>query len=528
MPHYLQIVCLFVLCIPHLSFAQNDSHPLLEKRIDIELTNQKIEKVLDEISSKSGLYFSYDPTVFNAQQLVSVNHQNQKIGIILEELFYRDYSFQVLKNQVIITKFEPEKEKQKTKQTKNFEKFSGYIHNVKSQEPIPYASISILGKPIGTISNMDGEFEVKIPNEFLQDTLLVSCLGFQQFHVPLVTAEPTNLKIALNPVDIHLKEIKVTAINPLEILDKMIDRIPDNYPETNHLMTAFYREVLLQDEVYTNVSEAVMNILKPSYKIVTREDRVKFLKGRKSNDVTPFKWVDFKMQGGPYYITKLDVIKTMDTFISPEFRHFYTYEAQQVITYLDRPTYVIHFTIDEKVDFVSYEGKLFIDQENCSLVRAEFSLTKQGKRIARRSLIKKKPRSFHVRPLDLNYQVTYKETDGKWHLNSAQTSVKFRVRSKHDKINSVFHSVADLLITDHTKTEQRRFDREETYSPSDVFTELIIDYDPDFWGQYNIIKPDENLQKAVKRLNNSAAIKSNAKKGKYYSKNKDNSSDSVH
>jgi hypothetical protein len=218
----------------------------------------------------------------------------------------------------------------------------------------------------------------------------------------------------------------------------------------------------------------------------------------------------------------------MDTFIDPDYRKFYKYEAQQVITYLDRPTYIINFTINEKVDFVSYEGKLFIDQESFALVHAEFSLTKQGKKLARRTLIKKKPRSFRVRPLDMNYQVTYKETDGKLHLSSAQTSVNFRVRSKYDKINSIFHSVSDLLITDHKKTELRRFDREETYAPKDIFSELIIDYDPDFWGQYNVIKPDENLQKAVERLQKANPVKSNNKEGKYYSKNKNHNSKQQH
>ena len=46
------------------------------------------------------------------------------------------------------------------------------------QNPIQYANIGILNKPIGTVSNKKGEFNLILDNSYLSDTLKISCLGY--------------------------------------------------------------------------------------------------------------------------------------------------------------------------------------------------------------------------------------------------------------------------------------------------------------------------------------------------------------
>ncbi len=516
-----QIACLIVLCISFQSVAQNERHLVLDKKISLKANEQTLKKVLDKISSQTGLYFSYDPTVFNAQKIVTVNYQDQKTKEIIKDILREEYTFKVLQNQVIITKPVGKIESRSSGNViREHLKISGSVKDLFKNNPIPYASISILGKAIGTITNVDGDFDLKIKSSHKTDTLVISCLGYTQRFIELDTLQSVKVNLRLRPIDIRIREIEIVAVDPLEVIDEMLKNIRRNYPFESYLMTAFYREVLLQDEKYINVSEAVLNILKTSYESVLREDRIRFLKGRKSRKVSPFQWVDFKMQGGPYYITKLDVIKTMDTFLDPEYRNLYDYQTEQGIEYLGRPAYVIRFYPVEKMDFLSYEGTLFIDKSTHALLHAEFELSKDGKKVARKSLIRKKPKSFRVRPIDLKYQVSYKETNGKWHLNSAKTSVKFRVRSKKDRINSVFHSVSDLLITNHEKTNLRRFEKEERFQSSDIFTELIKYYDSDFWGQFNIIKPSEDLRKALEGISfeKESSLKSTIEPSKYLTK----------
>jgi len=40
------------------------------------------------------------------------------------------------------------------------------------------------------------------------------------------------------------------------------------------------------------------------------------------------------------------------------------------------------------------------------------------------------------------------------------------------------------------------------YSPTILSTENLV-YDPTFWGNQNFIKPEDNIQQAIKRISNS-------------------------
>ena len=80
-----------------------------------------------------------------------------------------------------------------------------------------------------------------------------------------------------------------------------------------------------------------------------------------------------------------------------------------------------------------------------------------------------------------------------------KASVKFRIRSKRDRINSEFHSVSDLLITNIQATDLKRFNRDERFSRYDIFVEVLGAYDEKFWENYNIIKPNESLRNAFKQ-----------------------------
>ncbi len=499
------ILSVFLLgCLTLSSAAQDEKEVALKKRISLHVNDQPLGKILDEISLKAGIYFSYDPSVLNTDRTVSAGYDDTETGEILKAVLGEEFQTRELGDQCIITLKKKQNlvpPDQPETPSPDIIRISGIITNGETGEVIPYASISVMDEPFGTITNQDGQYELKIPENYQRKKIIYSCMGFAQRSVDPDTVTGSTVDVKLEPVDVRLREIEVAAIDPVTILDKFENRIRENYPGEDLLMTSFYREVLLQDKTYVNVSEAVIHILKASYEQTSREDRIRLLKGRKSPDVQPFKWVDFKMQGGPFYMTKLDVVRTMDTFLDKEYRRFYNYELDYVIDYLDRPTFVILFEPAGKIDFPCYEGRLFIDRETYALVHAEFSLSREGMKYARKSLIRKKPRGFHVKPLDLDYKVSYRNMDGRWSFGTAQTSARFRVRSRNDRINSVFHSISDLLVTNIEKTSLRRFDRNESFLPTDIFTEMIIDYDKEFWGDFNIIQPDDDLRKALKKLN---------------------------
>jgi len=494
-----QIISFLIFCCLALSgAAQGNEAVFLNRRFSFSAEGESLDRVLERISELAGINFSYDPTLVDTDLAVDADYVDKSLQFILSDLLGPEFTFQELGNQIVIRLEESSFDL--VADSEEYQIVSGLIMDREFNEPIPYASVSILNKAFGTITNTEGKFELKIPPKYQHERIVVSCLGYQRELLDSTLLPSENLLITLNPINIRLKEIKVRAIKPMWVMEQMVDHIPLNYPTQSRLMTAFYREVLTQDDAYINVSEAVLEVLKAPYNIPFRDDRIRFIKGRKSADIEAFQWVDFKMQGGPYYTNQLDVVKTMDSFLDRAYWAEYKYEAGSMVDYLGRPTYVIYFSPNGKKDFLTYEGKLFIDQENFALVHAEFSLSKYGMRMARETLIRKKPRGFFVRALGLDYQVSYRKTGELWYLNSAQSSASFRVRNREDNVNSVFHSVSDLLITKHEPTRLRRFPKEEQLNSSDIFTEIISDYDPEFWGSYNIIQPTDDLRKAIRAL----------------------------
>lgn len=485
-----------------ISYGQNENISALDKKITLDVKNETVASILERISLQAQVFFSYDPLLIEAERKSSVSVADRTIKETLDQIFSSRFIYKLLGDQIIIRdKDSVSVAIQEVNQVKAKTKviaFCGKVIDSDEKDALPYANVFIFRKNIGTVSNNDGEFVLKIPETMRQDTIIVSCLGYRQYQQPISEIQDKNYTIALRPTSVQLKEIKVTVINPEDIINKIVSKIPLNYSCDNEIMTSFYREVLKQDNRYIDVAEALMEIRKSAYDKFFQQDKVKVVKGRKSLNVKPFQSVDFKIQGGPYYITMLDVVKMLENFLDPEFREFYKYTLDEIVDVDNRATYVIHFKPKEKVDYPCYQGKLFVDMSSFALVRAEFGLSRSGLKFAHESLIKKKPKDLYVRPIKVEYKVSYRKSNNKWHLSTAQTSLNFRVKSKQDRINSVFHSDSDLLITEFRPDDGIRFKRDETFNSNEIFTEVVSNYDDGFWGDYNIIKPSDELRKSLK------------------------------
>jgi hypothetical protein len=503
MPSLRIVLVIFTLLPSLFARGQQQRDSVLNRIISVHAENQPVTEILEQITRKYGIYFSYDASLINASELKSIHLENTQIRDILQALFRENgFHFYEKGSHVIISE-NPDVPIKITPEDSSYLSpvltFTGKIMDLVTRIPLQDVSISLQFKPIGTITNADGEFILKLPAENSQDTLIFSTVGYASQKKP-VSDLTGNEQVFMKPVSIRIREIKVRAISPEEVLNNVRLRIAANYSMDYQLLNGFYRETVRQDDKYINVSEAVLEILKAPYDVELKDDKVRLLKARKSPDVQPFHWVNFKLQGGPYTITMLDVVKKMETFLDPEYQSYYKYTIHEVIWYKNHPVFVIRFRPIKDIDFPCYQGEMYVDRESYAVVFARYSFDDAGLDIAEQALIRKKPKGFKVRPQFVNYVVDFSEYEGKWHLHTAQASVGFRVKSPKDRVNSDFHSVSDLLITDVRNTELKRFPSRELFTENDIFTEMEMNYDEGFWGNYNIIKPDEDLQHAIKRL----------------------------
>ena len=76
----------------------------------------------------------------------------------------------------------------------------------------------------------------------------------------------------------------------------------------------------------------------------------------------------------------------------------------------------------------------------------------------------------------------------------------FSSKQKKKLFSTQFLVFFELAITDIDKKNVRRFDREELAPIHSVFSRTITNYDPDFWGNQDFLRPEDNLLKALKNM----------------------------
>lgn len=464
--------------------AQEKIDPL-SRLVSIKLDSTTVESLLEKLVADNELYFSYNPDLLPAAKS-NFSIFDRPLGEVLKELLPDSvYNVTLIDRQLIITRVEPKPVK-----------VSGRVVEGDGKTPVPYAAVTIEGEFIGTMTNVDGNFDLKIPFSFASKNIIISSLGYRQRIITLRELEKEPV-LKLHSESINLREIQVKPVDPRDVIQKFRDNILYNYIDEPQLMMTFYRETARQDENYVGVWEAAMEILKAPYKY-GEPDRVRFIKGRRADMNRKPKEVNVKVQGGPLIINSLDIVKNLETFISPEYEYLYQYRFEHPEMINGRLTWIIRFNRLEETDFPCFNGKIFIDSESYALVGAEYSYDKKSLKINGDTFIQREPVGFDTRPENVEYSVQYRLLNGKWQFFSAHSDIIFRVKQKK-KFKTEYRNVTDLLVTQQYPFPRKaRFGPEGLFHEKDIFSEKIGTYDKEFWGNYNVIKPDEDLSKAIK------------------------------
>jgi hypothetical protein len=378
----------------------------------------------------------------------------------------------------------------------------GRVVDAETNQPLIFAGIAVQGTNVSTVTNLDGEFTLKI-GEGETGKLEFSYIGYKN-RVMSIDEMKTNGQrnvIELETAMIPIREVIVKPLVPEEIMEKVIDRFGENYPAVANDMTGFYRETIRKNRTYVSIGEAVVEVFKAPYQNELRYDAVRIYKGRKSSDVDKMDTVLFKLQGGPTTTLYLDVVKNPETFLTREALAQYDLELSSIVVIDDRTNYVINFYQKPSITTPLYQGRLFIDIETYAVAQAEFAFNLENKDLAASMFIRKKPMGMQVTPELTSYLVRYREMNGKWYFTHSRAEVKFKVDWKRKLFNTNYTTMSELAITDRTEEDVVKFTSKERIKPSDVFTEEVTAFaDPDFWGDYNVIEPDQSIEAAIRKL----------------------------
>jgi hypothetical protein len=267
-------------------------------------------------------------------------------------------------------------------------------------------------------------------------------------------------------------------------------------------MTSFYRETIKQNKNYVAVAEAVMDIYKAPYARTVENDRSKIFKGRKSQDVKKMDTVIVKMQGGPYTSLLLDIVKNPGDILSEDLFELYNYKLEGVNYVNDREAYVISFKQKEIISEPLYEGRIYLDYDNLAVTGLDFHLNTQNIEKATNLLVRKKPAAMKIDVLGANYLTRYRELDGIWYLSYVRSELQLKCKWDKRLFSSNFTLMSEMAVTDMDQQNIDKLKFKDQSKYSDILAEQVSQFeDPEYWGDYNIIKPDESIEQAIGRLN---------------------------
>lgn len=380
----------------------------------------------------------------------------------------------------------------------------GKVIDTETRNPLIFATITVQGTNVATVTNLDGEFILKIASTLSNPSIEVLFIGYENRIIPVSDLRDggRNNTIELKQAIIPIREVVIKSITPEEIIKQVIVRVSDNYAGIPNLMTSFYRETIKKNKNYVSIAEAVIEIFKAPYNNAFRYDRARVYKGRKNVKETRFDTVLFRLQGGPTTTLQLDLIKNPYSILTMEAMSSYDYKLVNIVVIDEMPNYVIEFHQKSDIDMPLFFGHLFIEMETFALTEAAFSMNLEDKNKASQIFIKKKPVGMKVTPVMTSYRVKFREQEGKWYFTYSRAEVKLKVKWKKKLFNPSYTTMSEIAITDRTEEEVIKFNSRERLKMGDIFTQQLSAFsDPDFWGDYNVIEPDQSIESAIRRLN---------------------------
>jgi hypothetical protein len=475
-----------------ISFSARGQDNILDRKYSFGYDSLSIAAFFDSLSVRYDIAFSYDASLVRGDSIFNARADSVFLDKWLKKTLKQDdLEIHQMDRQIIISS-EPARVGVKSIH------IEGVVIDSVNSEPMDMVNIGIVGKSLGTASNRQGKFGFYLPVEYAGKKLVFSSLGYRRDSIMIPTTD-TSVVVTLAETSVELPEVLVKLVEPDEIMNEVVRRKRSNYADDPLILTAFFRETIQQDEQYVDVSEAVVEIFKPPYHQQYAQERVRFVKGRKGEFSGDMEMIDFKLQGGPFLFSRVDVVRQggflPDGTENPVYRYFF----KRMDYDHGRRVFVVGFEPHNDTGELLYEGEIVVDEESFAIVGATFEMTSKTIRKSREYLIRRDSRRFRTKPSFARYHIDYRPWKDKWVLNSVRGEVNMKVIDRKEKIRTVFNTVSELVVTDLRPGERKEFRWNESFRADYILSDQIESYDRDFWSRYNIISPDESVEKIFEK-----------------------------
>jgi hypothetical protein len=491
-----------LLCANRLTAQEADE--IFQQRVTIPTHKTTVFNALNQLSDSTGFLFAYNSQEVKSDKTIRPNIINLPLrDAIFQILGDTLFSLRLIDRHILIYKKTPlpaETTSSEPSGAAEFLNIKGRILDAQTRRPLAYATIGLPLYGVGTVTNQDGFFFLKIPSRLKDNRLTISYLGYESKAILPDVLSPKNIDIYLEPSFISIQEVIIRNIDPELIVKEAVAKIPDNFNAKPTYYTAFYREGVVMNKKYQNYSEAVFRIYKPSYSSSFDNNQVKLIKSRKFTNVEQTDTLSIKLKGGVNSALMLDIAKTLPDFLDAETQGTYIFKRNDIVTVGGRTAYEISFEQRPHITKPLLKGVIIIDMENLAILGARFEVNPKHLASSANMFLVKRNRNITLKPQSVSYSVNFSRNDEGYHLNHVRGDLHFKYRKRRSLLYNPFHTFLELVVTRVESDNVRRFAKKETMKTSSVFADTRFEYDEQFWGDFNIIAPEQSIFDALQTI----------------------------
>ncbi|MFA5327542.1 MAG: carboxypeptidase-like regulatory domain-containing protein [Prolixibacteraceae bacterium] len=299
----------------------------------------------------------------------------------------------------------------------------GKVTDKETGEGIAFVSIGIEGTFLGTASNPDGLFELRIPDENLQKNLYFSAIGYKNISFPITDfSQKQDIAIALVPQSYKIEEVSVAAESQVlqRILRTVSEQIPTNYLSGPANLKMYYEERESIDNSPSKTNKYIVDLYDASgYSHPSWADAYKNRKYQITESQTETSALHFQDASNNLdEILEMDIARLSNSILNPKLLNDFELKMEARTLFDGDSVWIVSYEAT-KLDLVhtgsyyptSFQGKIYIRFSDYAVLRNEIKLAEYKSNPQGRSLaVKTNPDT----KIQMNITIGYKKVNGKF------------------------------------------------------------------------------------------------------------------
>lgn len=493
-------------CFFFLPFHSYSQEELPEVSVSLPRQTNTIYSLLNQISRESGFFFIYDSEVVDNNRRVSVRRSQQDIRQWLDEILDDPtLQFKLIQRHILIFRPEPEHEPLLAMPTAEPEMITpwftvrGRVTDQTTGNPLPYASVGLPDKGFGIPANLEGFFQLRVPNDYLENSLRISHLGYKTQEIPLYLLRDNFVDVLMESEYISMQEVVIRYYDPMVIINQMLEKREQNYSKNPVNLLSFYREGVKRNNKFLNYSEAVFRVFKAPAN-AAYDNQVMVVKARNIVNANHTDSLVLKLRSGVHNSLELDIMKNLPDFLDPEFINDYEFIRADIVTRNNRSLYAIEFAQKKTIKGPLFMGVLFIDIDDLALVEADFEINPRYINEVKDQFFIRRMQNFVPNIERAFYSASYQKYNGRYYLKHVRGELSMKIRRKNAIFSNSYFAFIEMAVGHIEDQNVTRFSRREVLSPRTTFVDLGYRFDDGFWGEFNVITPEKEIMEAFSNV----------------------------